>query len=29
MCRLLLSLMDKCGHRIERFGDATSPLAEV
>ena len=29
MCRLFLSLMDKAGHRPDRFGDATSPLAEI
>jgi hypothetical protein len=29
LCRLFMSLMDKCGHRVDRFGDATAPLAEV
>ncbi len=29
MCRLYLSLMDKVGVRPARFGDATTPLAEV
>jgi hypothetical protein len=29
MCRLYLSLMDKMEVRLERFGDATEPLAEV
>jgi hypothetical protein len=29
MCRLYLSLMDKMGVRLDRFGDATSPLPEV
>jgi hypothetical protein len=29
MCRLYLSLMDKVGVRPERFGDATSKLAEI
>jgi hypothetical protein len=29
MCRLYLSLMDKMNVRLERFGDATEPLAEV
>src|SRR5262245_52015813 len=29
MCSLYLSLMDKVGVRLERFGDSTEPLAEV
>jgi hypothetical protein len=29
LCRLYLSMMDKMGLRLERFGDATAPLAEV
>ena len=29
MCRLFLSLMDKAGHKIDRFGDATSALGEI
>jgi len=29
MCRLYLSMMDKVGLPLERFGDATEPLAEV
>ena len=29
MCRLLMSLMDKAGHKVERFGDATMTLDEV
>ena len=29
MCRLYLSLMDKVGVRPGRFGDATTPLAEI
>ncbi len=29
MCRLYLSLMQKCGLTLDRFGDATQPLAEV
>jgi hypothetical protein len=29
MCRLYLSMMDKMGVRLTRFGDATEPLAEV
>ncbi len=29
MCRLLMSLMDKAGHKLERFGDATKALDEV
>lgn len=29
MCRLFMSLMDKCGYPVERFGDATAALAEV
>ena len=29
MCRLYLSMMDKAGLPLERFGDATEPLAEV
>ncbi len=29
MCRLYLSLMDKVGVRLPKFGDASEPLAEV
>ncbi len=29
MCRLYLSMMDKMGVHVERFGDATEPLSEV
>jgi hypothetical protein len=29
MCRLYLSIMDKMGVHLDRFGDATDPLAEV
>jgi uncharacterized protein DUF1552 len=29
MCRLYLSMMDKMNTRLDRFGDATQPLAEV
>jgi hypothetical protein len=29
MCRLYLSMMDKMGVHLPRFGDATEPLAEV
>jgi hypothetical protein len=29
MCRLYLSLMDKMGVKLDKFGDATEPLAEV
>jgi hypothetical protein len=29
MCRLDLSMMEKMGVRLDRFGDATEPLAEV
>ncbi|MFN0053806.1 MAG: DUF1552 domain-containing protein, partial [Planctomycetales bacterium] len=29
MCRLYLSMMDKMNLRLEKFGDATEPLAEV
>lgn len=29
ICRLYLSLMNKMGVRLDRFGDATSPLSEV
>jgi hypothetical protein len=29
MCRLYLSLMDKMDVRLDRFGDATEPLADV
>jgi hypothetical protein len=29
MCRLYLSMMDKMGVRLDRFGDATERLAEV
>ena len=29
LCRLYLSIMDKMGIRLDRFGDATEPLAEV
>ena len=28
-CRLYLSMMDKTGVHLEKFGDATEPLAEV
>ncbi len=29
MCSLYLSMMDKCGVRLDRFGDSTERLAEV
>lgn len=29
MCRLYLSMMDKMGVQLDKFGDATAPLAEV
>jgi hypothetical protein len=29
MCRLYLSMMDKMGVRMDKFGDATEPLADV
>jgi hypothetical protein len=29
MCRLYLSMMDKMNVRLDKFGDATEPLAEV
>jgi hypothetical protein len=29
MCRLYLSMMDKMGVRLDKFGDATEPLPEV
>ena len=29
MCRLYLSMMDKMDVRLDKFGDATEPLAEV
>jgi len=29
MCRLYLSMMDKMGVRLDKFGDATQPLAEL
>lgn len=29
MCRLYLSMMDKMGVKMDRFGDATEPLAEL
>lgn len=29
MCRLYLSMMEKAGVRLDRFGDATQPLEEV
>ncbi len=29
MCRLYLSMLDKLGIKLSRFGDATEPLAEV
>ena len=29
MCRLYLSMMDKCGIRLPEFGDSTERLAEV
>jgi hypothetical protein len=29
MCRLYLSMLDKLGLKLQRFGDATEPLAEV
>jgi hypothetical protein len=29
MCRLYLSLMDKMGVRLDRFGDADTPLQEI
>ena len=29
MCRLFLSMMGKTGLKLDKFGDATQPLAEV
>ncbi|HEX3132009.1 MAG TPA: DUF1552 domain-containing protein [Planctomycetota bacterium] len=29
MCRLFLSLMEKAGHKMDRFGDATASLGEI
>ena len=29
MCRLYLSMMNKMGLKLDRFGDATSPLPEI
>ena len=29
MCRLYLSMMEKMNVRLDQFGDATEPLAEV
>jgi hypothetical protein len=29
MCSLYLSMLDKCGIHLDRFGDATEPLAEL
>ncbi|MFN3653483.1 MAG: DUF1552 domain-containing protein [Armatimonadota bacterium] len=29
MCSLFLSMMDKCGVRLEKFGDSTERLAEI
>ena len=29
MCRLYLSMMDKMGVHLDKFGDATTPLPEV
>ena len=29
MCRLYLSMMEKMGVHLDRFGDATEPLNEV
>ena len=29
MCRLYLSMMGKMGVKLDRFGDATKPLAEI
>ncbi|MBM3835866.1 MAG: hypothetical protein FJ403_21895, partial [Verrucomicrobia bacterium] len=29
MCRLYLSMMNKMNVRLEKFGDATEPLAEI
>jgi hypothetical protein len=29
MCRLFLSMMDKMGVHMDKFGDATEPLAEL
>jgi hypothetical protein len=29
MCRLYLSMFDKLGMKLDRFGDADQPLAEV
>ncbi len=29
MCSLYLSMLDRCGIRLERFGDSAEPLAEV
>jgi hypothetical protein len=29
MCRLYLSMLDKLNMRVDKFGDANEPLAEV
>jgi hypothetical protein len=29
MCRLYLSMLDKLNMRVDKFGDASEPLAEV
>ena len=29
MCRLYLSMMEKCGIKLDKFGDASQPLSEV
>jgi len=29
LCSLYLSMLDKCGIRLDRFGDATERLSEV
>jgi hypothetical protein len=29
MCRLYLSMMDKMNLHLDKFGDATEPLAEL
>ncbi len=29
MCSLYLTMLDRCGVHLDRFGDATEPLAEV
>jgi hypothetical protein len=29
MCRLYLSMLDKCGVHLDKFGDAAEPLDEV